>query len=466
MVSFESLREFISHLRQRGELVTVKKPVSARHEIGALLKLLERRAAPAVLFENIKDSQFPVLGAVYSSRDRVAAALGTDARGYAQEASRRTRNLIEPEITTSAQPPCQEVVLKDDQADLSRLPILWHHEKDGGPYITAGVILAEDKAKGYINCSINRIQVVGKKHCRIHLSPGFDLYDIQRRAEASGEALGVAVALGAPPALLYAAVASLAPGQSELALAGGFLGRPLALSRCLTVDSPAPSHCEMVIEGIIPAQIREVEGPFADGTDHYTKNVNSHVLEITAITHRKDAIYQAVTAGAPYSECNNLQWVGRQYRIWEYVQNYARDVRAVNMTVGGTGSINVAVALRPTARGEVRSVIAALFALPYIKNVFVVDEDVDVFDPNDVEWAITSRVQADRDVVILSDAQGIPIDPSIYKSGLLTAKLGIDATHKRKPEEEERVKAHPDYVKKIMENWEEYFPEGIGRSVN
>lgn len=124
----------------------------------------------------------------------------------------------------------------------------------------------------------------------------------------------------------------------------------------------------------------------------------------------------------------------------------------MNMTVGGAGSINVAVALKPTVRGEARSVIAALFALPYIKNVFVVDEDVDVFDPNDVEWAITAWAQADRDVVILSDAQGIPIDPSIYKSGLLTAKLGIDATHKRKPEEEERVRPHPDYLKRILEN--------------
>ena len=435
----------------------VATPVQAEYEIAAILRRLEQERGPAVLFENVVGREFRAVGGVYGTLERLAWGIGASVREYGAVASALSRRRLPPEIVGGVTPPCQEVVRRGSDVDLLRFPILHHHEKDAGPYVTGGVSITRDPDHGKLNASINRIQVVSGRYCRIHLAPGYDHWDIQRRAEQQGRPLEIAIAIGVPPALAYAAAANLAPGDSELALAGGYLGAPLEL--LLRRDRrPRAGARRDRAGGRDPARPARAGGPFADCTDHYTQNEQSHVFEIRAITHRRDAIYQAVTAGAPYSECDHIQWSGRQYRVWEYVRNYARDLRGISMTVGGMGTMHVVVSIRPTHPGEPRGIISALLAIPNIKGVTVVDDDVDVFDPNDVEWAVATRFQPDRDLIVLQDMLGIPIDPSIYKGHLLTAKWGIDATHKKGAAGDERVRPHPDYVEIVNRRWGQYFP--------
>jgi len=456
--SFATLRDYLAWLEARGELVHVATPVQAEYEIAAILRRLEQERGPAVLFENVVGREFRAVGGVYGTLERLAWGIGASVREYGAVAAALSRRRLPATIVGGATPPCQEVIRRGGDVDSLRFPILHHHEKDAGPYITGGVSITRDPDLDKLHASINRIQVVSGSYCRIHLAPGYDHWNIQRRAEQRGRPLEIAIAIGVPPALAYAAAANLAPNDSELALAGGYLGAPLELAPCVAIDGVAPIHAEIVLEAVIPPAVRELEGPFADCTDHYTQNEQSHVFEIRAITHRRDAIYQAVTAGAPYSECDHIQWSGRQYRVWEYVRNYARDLRGISMTVGGMGTMHVVVSIRPTHPGEPRGIISALLAIPNIKGVTVVDDDVDVFDPNDVEWAVATRFQPDRDLMVLQDMLGIPIDPSIYKGHLLTAKWGMDATHKKGAAGDERVRPHPDSVELVNRRWAQYFP--------
>ena len=458
MSEFKDLRSYLAFLEERKQLVRVKKEVDPAHEIAAILMKLGAQNGPAVLFENVKGYSIPVVGGVYGTLGRVATAIGTDVKGYAEEVSRRFRQNRIPPVTVSSAP-VKEVKKIGNEANLLDLPILTHNEKDVSPYITAGVLITRDKDTGVLNASTNRIQVCGPRDCNVHLSPGFDMFDIQRRAEQRGEPMDITINIGTPPALHLACVAPLPLGESELELAGAMQGQAIEIVPCETIECVAVANAEIVIEAQVLPNVRNQEGPFSDCMGYYTGVRPTHSFKVKAITWRKDPIYQAVMAGAPATECDCLHWAGRQYRMWEHAKMFARDLKAVNMTVGGAGEFHIVVAMNPTMEGETKNVIAALMALTSIKQVVVVNDDVDIYDPVEVEWAIATRFQGDRDLVILPDALGTPIDPSVYKGQhrVLTTKVGIDATYKGKYEDFERAKPNRDVIKKVNEEWDSYF---------
>lgn len=457
---FSDLRRYLDFLEAEKQLVRVRKEVDPKYEIAAILHRLGNEKGPAVLFENVKGYNIPVVGGVYGTLERVAMGIGTTVIDYASEVSRRfATGGKAPVYMSSELAPVKEVKMIGEDSNLLSFPVITHQEKDASPYITAGVIIAYDKELSVYNVSTNRIQVVGPRDCNVHLAPGFDLWDIHRRAELRGEPVDISVNIGVPPAVHFAAVAPIPLGQSELDLAGAMLGEPVEVVQCETVDCIAIANAEIVIEAQILPNVRGQEGPFSDCADYYTGVRPTPSFKVTAITSRANPIYQAVMPGAPNSECDCLHWAGRQYRMWEYTKMFARDLKAIHMTSGGAGEFHIVVSLNPTMEGEVKNVISALFALPSIKLVTVVNDDVNIYDPNEVEWAVATRFQADRDLVVLHDALGIPIDPSVYKGvhRVLTAKMGIDATYKGNHERFERARPHPEAVRKVAENWREYF---------
>jgi 2,5-furandicarboxylate decarboxylase 1 len=424
----QDLRTFLNLLRNKhpDELWEIDTPVSKSHEMTALALELERRKRfPALLFTSVTGSSIPVLCNLFANRKRIALALGLPENelvsGWPELAARR----ISPVRAESG--PVKEGILKGEQVDLSCLPIPVHFEADAGPYITAGIITARDPDTGIGNLSYARLQVKGSNRLGASLHSRGNLWDFQRRSEAQGKPLEIAAVLGTHPAVAIAAATRLPLGEDELELAGGLLGEPVELVRAETVDLMVPTNAEMIIEGYIEPNVREDEGPFGEYTGYASARSTRHVVHVTAITHRKDMIFHDIIPGAS-SEHLGLSKTSRVPQYFRAVKNILPNVVEMNYPNSGT-HFHCYLSMCKTQDGQPRQAMALLFGLDmYLKLVVVVDEDIDVFNEQQVLWALATRFQADRDQFVLPQAPCNLLDPS--SSGGLGAKLGLDATRK------------------------------------
>jgi UbiD family decarboxylase len=401
------MREFIEKLKENGKLVEIKDPVSKVFEAP---KIAKQTNAP-VLFHDI-DGNRAIMN-VLGSRDELAAMLGVEKDMIIQRLSEINP---EGEVLLVEDSPTKEVVKTD--VDLNKLPIMTHFERDGGPYITAGVVVTE--YDGVMNAAIHRMLVVDKNRIAARLVAPRHTYVLHKKAAEKGEKLPVAIVLGADPAVTST---TRVPAGKEFNYAAALRGKPVELFECSNgIKVP---HAEIVLEGYIDPEERVDEGPFVDITGTYDHVRQEPVIHITKILHRKDPIYHGILPAGP----EHLLMMGVPYepRIYKAVSEVTT-VKNVVLTEGGCCYLHAVVQIEKQTEGDGKNAIMAAFAShTSLKHVVVVDEDIDIFDMQDLEFAIATRVKGDMDIMIIPNVRGSSLDPRGSPDGT-TTKVGIDAT--------------------------------------
>jgi len=409
------LRAFLKSLRQEGRLTLVKEPVSPHLEMA---RFIAAHNGEALLFTNIPGYDYRVVSGICARREFFALALGIEAKDLIPAMTRAMEAPRPPLIVDN--PPCQEVV--EDDVDLTRLPILKHLQGDGGPYVTAGVAIIKDPDYGR-NMSFHRLMLLDRRSFAARIVEGRGTHTAWLKTRGD---LEIAIAIGVPVHVLLAAAMSPPKGVDELAIANALVPTPLA--RCLTKDLEVPAEAEIIIEGRLTKRLVP-EGPFIDLTQTWDIVREQPVLEVDLITRRREPIYHALLPGG--AEHRLLMGMPREPTIFAAVNEVTRCLD-VMVTPGGMCWLHAVVQIEKRHPDDGRRAIEAAFrGYPSLKHVVVVDKDVDIHDPLRVEWAIATRFQADRDLVVLSDQPGSSLDPSathVPGEKTRTAKMGLDAT--------------------------------------
>jgi len=420
------LRNFVDRLVESGECEVHDKPIDLV-DVGGVLEGNPK----AVLFKAAGPEKAELVGNVMASRKRIALALDTDERSLLGTLSKRLNTLHPPVKVSSQQAPVQQVVLKDDDADLCTLPVHLQHGADGAPYISAGIDYALFPGTGFTNVGCRRIMLRGPRQAGIDLIAPSDMRAIYLDAAARGEPVPVTYAVGSHPADFLAAMVAL-PGVNELDIVGAVRGAPVPVVKCVTNDIHVPADAEYIIEGFLdPAGHVEPEGPYGEYVGYYGVVKRNPVLRVTAITHREDALFQTATIGGRYlarTDTAQLTTVKTEAAAWAALLASVREPLAVYATPSSGGMYNVRVSLRQRVPGDARNAIAAIFGShAEAKHVFAFDPDIDVFSDEETDWALATRFQADRDLIVGSGFRVVPLDPSL-QGARTGAKLGFDCT--------------------------------------
>jgi anhydromevalonate phosphate decarboxylase len=409
------LRDFIELARQVGYLIEIHREVSPRLELARVAAALDGKP---VLFHHVTGSAFRVLVGAGAAREYYALGLGVPVDQLTRKLTDALGRPRPPEVVGNG--PCQQVVETD--VDLGRLPILTHLPTDRAPYITAGVAIIRDPDFGR-NVSFHRLGVTGPRTVVARIVEGRGTDTAWRKIE---DGLPVAICIGSSLPVLLAASISPPKGVDELGIANAMQLTPIV--QCKTVDLQVPAETEFVLEGHITHKLA-CEGPFLDLTETMDFVRQQPVIEIDYITHRQDAIYQALLPGK--LEHKLLMGMPKEPTIFSSVSEVC-ECRDVAITPGGTSWLHAVVSIvKRSPKDSHRAIQAAFAGHGSLKHVVVVDDDVNVHDPAEVEWAIATRFQADRDLVVLADQPGSSLDPSAtHVPGLKTrtAKMGLDAT--------------------------------------
>ena len=423
----KDLRSFIAELEKKwpDEVARVRKPISPRYEISALLTHLEnRKQYPLLYCENVSGHNAPVVINAQVSRRFMALALECEPRDLALQYSQRQSRLLPPVPIDKA--PVHDVVLTGDTIDLTQIPMLTHYDVNAAPYITAGVVVAADPESGVRNTSYNRLMMAGKRELRIFMAIGRHLWTLHNKLEQRNQPLPIAIIIGVHPLFSLGAQAFTAATEDEYAVIGAMMGEPLRVARAKSVPLLIPADAEMIIEGNILPNVRRIEGPFGEFTGHAVPADDRPVIEVTAVTHRHGYIFQDIHAG--YTEHKMMGALPREAALLRAVRQTVPTVRDVCMPVSGTCRFHAYISISKRAPGQAKNAICAAFAADMLlKHVVIVDDDIDVFDEERVLWAVANRFQADRGLVVISDAQGSELDPSAGPGGI-NAKMGLDAT--------------------------------------
>jgi UbiD family decarboxylase len=410
-----SLREFLRLAEVWGKLVTVDREVDRRFEIAAIAASMDGQP---ILFKNVRGCKMPVLIGVCGDRELIARSLGVERKDLLRFLARAMEHPAPPPLVRDA--PCQEVVETD--VDLNRIPILTHLQGDGGPYVTSGVAIIKDPDFGR-NMSFHRLMQIGPNRFTARVVEGRGTATALAKAP---DGLEVAICIGVSPAVLLAGAMAPPKGIDELAIANALSSTPLV--RCKTVDLEVPADSEFVLEGRITHETT-AEGPFIDLTETWDIVRQQPVVEIGCVTHRAAPIYHALLPGK--SEHRILMGMPREPTIFAEVSKVAECLDAL-ITPGGTSWLHAVVQIRKRHEDDGRRAIEAAFrGHGSLKHVVVVDEDIDIHDPADVEWAIATRFQAATDLIALADQPGSSLDPSAHcipGQKARTGKMGLDAT--------------------------------------
>ena len=422
-----SFRNAISRLRAGGRLRTLNREADPDYEIAALMKRLD--GAEALFFPKVKGHAWPVIGNLLCSQENCEAAFGVGYREIREFVARAMGNPIAPHQVTGA--PCQEQVHRGD-FDIGRmLPVLRHTEADSGRFITAGIVVVQDPETGIYNASYHRLQLLGPKQTAIKLDFGRHLRVAYERAQKMKQDLPIAVCIGTDLAVHYTAAtmgAQMPESADELAVAGGLRGSPLPVAKCLTNDLVIPAETEIVLEGKLGWQGTVREGPFAEFIGYLSPEGDAPVFDIAAITHRADPIYLAINGYG--RETVMLRKYVMEASLLKSLQASVPIIHDAEMTAGGLHRFIAVLSVKKTSaqqEGLQRNAILAAFAtLKDLDLVIAVDDDIDIRDPVDVEYALATRMEASRDVFVIPDARGHEYIRA-GKNGIVS-KLGIDAT--------------------------------------
>src|ERR1044071_1035927 len=419
---FNDLREFLTLLEKKGELIKTKKPVDLKYEISAYVRKTSDVQGPALLFENVNNSDMPVLGGMFATRERAFLALETSPQDYVNKFQNSLDRLVPPKLVSRA--PCKEVIRTGKDVDLAKLPIPIFSEKDPAPFITLGLCISQDPKTGGKNTSIYRLQVKGKNRLGIMAQ---QLVRQLIESEGLGKGLPIAIAIGTDPVLPLATQWMAPYGTDELALAGALRGQPVEVVKAETVDLEVPASAEIIIEGTVLPNVREEEGPFGEVSGYYTPSNPKPVIEVSAITHRRKPIYQAALTGMPTTENHILKQLPLEATYYWQLKKEFPGVTAVHFPAAGTVGMTCVIAMKQAYECEARNLIAAMIGTRRNKITVVVDDDVDITDMEKGWWAIAPRSQAGEEVIVFPRVVATAMDTSVRKLRV-GSSLGIDAT--------------------------------------
>jgi 2,5-furandicarboxylate decarboxylase 1 len=426
----QSLRGFLSMLDREypDEIVRIKQPVDMHFATTSVVLELERAGkSPVVIFEQVGNAGMPIVTNVAANRKLLAACLGVPPPDLATAFRERCQRYIPCEVVKEAA--WEEVVLEGDDVDLTRLPIPLQFSVDAAPYITAGQITARDPITGVDTTGFHRLMLKGKNRLGVSLHSRRRLYEFHRRAEEKGQSLPAAITIGIHPLhYMGSMVYAYPPNVRKYEIVGGLFGEPYRLARCGTADLEVPAGAEIVIEGEILADVREPEGPFSEFTGYASYRSTQNVFVARRIRMRRDAVYHSVISGMSKDHIL-VSCITREGEILNALRRNLPNARAVHVPHTTCGAFMAFISLKKTAEGEAQmAVMAALGTELYTKYVIVVDDDVDVFDLNDVMWAVATRVRAEKDIFFIPHAKSAILDPTSDAETFTVTKMGIDAT--------------------------------------
>lgn len=420
----EDFRGMLARLEAQGDLVRCQHPVDLRY-----VAAMWRKAEKILLFERVKGYDIPVVGGLFWNRHRTAACLNWPHRELGSRLLEGLQRPVEPVVVDEG--PCQEVVHTGAAVDLTMLPLPTLHERDGGPYISASVSITRDPETGALNAGCYRFMLRGRQQMTINMVTASDQRSIYEHAFQRGEPLPMAVAVGLHAYDQLGAAIRAPKGLSEFAVAGGLYGAPVEMVKCKTIDLCVPAHAEIVLEGeLLPVGWKYDEGPFGEFAGMQGEVKYDPIFRVTAVTHRRNPIFYSLQM--PW-ENDWLVGPSTEASCLRLLRDAGLQVTAIRVTEGGHCAWQVIASIKKRA-GEAKNALLALLSQANVKMAVVTDPDVDIYDPEDVDRAVTFRCQPDQDVIIVGGAKAIHIDPSVrpweLKPGQLpmTAKMGIDAT--------------------------------------
>jgi 2,5-furandicarboxylate decarboxylase 1 len=414
-----NLREWLDRLAARNRIAMIRPGIGLKFDLAAIANRFDGRMA--TVFPQPGGHSMPVVSGILSDRNWMAEAMGVSPGELLAHFQRASMNPLPWREVGAA--PCQEIIHRE--IDLERLlPIPTHNEHDSGPYITAGLMITRNPRTGVQNVAIHRLQINAANRLGALLLPRHTLAYFQS-AEEAGVDLEAAVVIGTDPLTLLSSQAVVPIDHDELEIAGALHGRPLDVIRCVTNEVRVPAEAEIVIEGRLLAGARELEGPFGEFPKYYGERAKRHVMEVDAVTHRRAPLFHTIVGGG--LEHLLLGGIPREATLLTHLQRTFPDVRDVHLAMGGVCRYHLYVQMKKGSEGEAKNVILGALAAHYdVKQAIAVDEDIDIHDPQEVEWAVATRFQADRDLVVVAGAQGSKLDPSTRDG--LGAKMGLDAT--------------------------------------
>ncbi len=407
------LREYLNKIENEGTLKKVDMEVSTNLEISGILKATE---PTPVILNNVKESEFRVVGNLFCTKNAIASYFGVTPADLIPMLSKAIDNRSEPEVVSDA--PCQEVV--ESNVDLDKLPILFHCEKDGGPYISSAVVVTRDPEYGQ-NLDFHRAMKFSKNQFATRVVRGRHFHKFLER---NGE-LEVAYCIGNTPNVLVGAATSVDIGVDELNIANAL--EPINLVKAKSVDLLIPADSEFILEGRVYLDQKHAEGPFVDLTETYDVVREEPIFEVKKITHKKDAIWQALLPGA--LEHKILMGMPREPTIFKKVNEAGVKCLDVNINPGGCSWLHAIVQIEKKSEEDGKKAIEGAFAgHRSCKHVYIVDKDINIYDPLFVEWAMATRFQGDNRMVIKDKEPGSSLDPSAEPGTKLTTKIGFDLT--------------------------------------
>jgi 2,5-furandicarboxylate decarboxylase 1 len=428
MISDEfRLTTFLDVLDSHGELAVIDDPV----ELAAVAGHLERDRR-AILFRNVGPKGESLVGNVMGSRSRLALALGTTPDGALPELRRRLAAEGAVAEVPSGAAPVHEVIETGADADLTEFPVHLQHEHDGAPYISAAYDVSRKATPGAFNCGCRRLMLRGPRTTGVGLVAPSDLRIRYLAAVEAGEDVPIAFVVGAHP-LDYLGAAMRANVENELCLLSALRGAPLPVVRCVTQDLVVPADAEIVIEGYLDrAGYTDAEGPYGEYLGFYGVTSPNPVFHVTAITRRRDALFQTVTISGPHlarTDTAQLGSLSSEVKLWDVLSRAVKQPVAVyvNPASGGTTN-NARVSIRAVSPGESKNAIHAILGACDVKTVQVTDDDVDIFSDEEMDWVLATRYRPDEDTVVLHGLRTSPLDPSLRDPRAGGAKLGLDLT--------------------------------------
>jgi len=468
-MAYRDLREYLAALENKGLLCHVEAEVDKDWEISAVCRRtfqrIPERNRPALMFERIKGHDIPlVVGILGGSRQIYATALETEVGNVLEKWESGAKNPLKTRQVASG--PCQEVVLRGEQMNFEMLPApVWTVGQDPGPYHTSPFVISRDPETGVPNMGTYRVQVKGRNRAGLMINPPRNMNQHIRKNEARGQGTDVAIVFGTDPVLGLTSVTPFPYGVNELEVAGGIRREPVEVVRCLTVDLEVPATAEIVVEGRIPCKGREPEGPFGEYAGYMGTGGNHPFIEISCITHRKKPIYQAFLSQMPPSESSCIKSIGREAVIHRHLKNnLGIPVTDVHLTESGGATGLLIISIKKQNRFQPLKAMMGAWSLHDVfgKITIVVDDDVDIRDSFQVEWALSFRVQPSEDVHVVRNTDPLTLDPSQpWKDGKavppteqVSSKVGIDAT-KKHPYPAFAVPPQAD-LDKVDAQWERY----------
>jgi 2,5-furandicarboxylate decarboxylase 1 len=420
------LRNFLDTLERHGELLYNDDRV----ELIDVARLLESDPR-AICFRNIGARGEQLVGNVMATRKRLALAFDIPDRELLVELRRRLGNPIAPVEVAPSDAPVQEIVWQGKEVDLTRLPIHLQHTLDGAPYISSSLDFSTELETGRTNVGCRRIMPLGRAIASVDMNAPSDFRAAFLKSIEAKRSMPVAFALGSHPADFIGSQILL-PASDELALIGGVRGSAVPVVRCRTIDQFVAADAEIVLEGYIDAAgYVESEGPYGEYLGYYGRLKRNPLFRISAITMRKDAIFQTVTIGGKSlatTDTAQLVALRTEAAVWTALEATIREPVAVYAAPASGGMFNVRFSMRQRYAGEVRNALAAVLACPAdVKHAFAVDPDIDVFSDDQIEWALATRFQVERDLLLMTGMRAFPLDPSL-DGAKLGSKAGFDLT--------------------------------------